>query len=224
MRSLQRMMVRMLWVVAVLVLAACSTTEIVGTWTDPEFTGKRIDSLLVIARVEDESLRRMFEDRFASALQDRGVNAVASYRVFPAMAELDKAGVEERAQKLGLRGVLIARLLETEKVEIQEPGYGPGYGPGFAPYRHPYRDSFYRWPDYYRSWHSYYGYGYGYPYAPTWTREATVFRLETNLYDTASDRLVWSARSETTTFESPEKKLDEVVREIIGKLEGSGLI
>ncbi|MBE0595985.1 MAG: hypothetical protein IH614_01800 [Desulfuromonadales bacterium] len=211
---LQLKMVRLAALLALVLLAACSTTEIVGSWKDPQF-GQAVGSMLVIARVEDESLRRMFEDRFATALQDQGVNAVASYRVFPTVAELDREEVEQKARKLHLQGVLISRLLGVEKVEIQQPAY--------SAYGHPYGDPFGRWPDYYRSWHSYYGYGYGYPYAPTWTREATLLRLETNLYDPVGDRLVWSARSETTTFVSVEEKIEEVVRELIRQLERDAL-
>jgi hypothetical protein len=219
MRSVTALTVRLLWLGAVLALAACSSTKIVGTWHDPD-AGESLASLLVIARIEEESLRRMFEDRFAAALQDRSVNAVASYRVFPDARDLSKEAVEKRARDLGLRGVLIARLLGQEKVEIREPAYGP--------YPYPY-DPFYGhalrgWPSYYRHWHSYYGYGYGYPYQPTLTREATLFRLEVNVYAAGSGNLVWSARTETLTYQTPEEKIGDVAKKVVRQLERDNLI
>ncbi len=200
-----------------LLLTSCSTTRITGTWKDPD--ARHFRSMLVAAGMENDLLRRLYEDRFATVLQSRGVNAVASYRVFPEMKKLRKEGVEKQVRELGLEGILITRLVETEKVERQRPVFEAyphlyGYSP-FYPY-----EPFYGFPPYYRSWYPYYGYRYGY----TETVRETIFVLETNLYNSDGGNLVWSARSETTTEKRSEEKVEEVAKKIVQQMDRSNLI
>jgi hypothetical protein len=217
MRVGHRLSLCQLFLAIALGVAACASTKVVATWTDPQFRGHGVRSLLVVARVEDESLRRSFEDRFATALQDRGIKALASYRVAPEAAGLEKETFEASASGIGAEGILIARLLGEERVEIWEPLYGldpyDGRFPGW-----PHRG----WP-YHRDW-PYPGFGYGYPYEPMISRQATLIHVEANLYTTAGPALVWSARTETLTFESTEEKIGEVAKRVVRQMIRDDLI
>ncbi|SDL41270.1 hypothetical protein SAMN05660860_00567 [Geoalkalibacter ferrihydriticus] len=196
-------------VALLMILSGCATTTMTGSWKDPEVT-QPVSSMLVIARFEEEFVRRTAEDGFAVSLQDRGVNAVASYRVFADATELDRQEVEAKAAGLGLEGFLIVRVLAQETVEETYSGrYHSAY---------PYYDPFFHRRSHFRSWHNYYGHGYYYPYAPTLTRETTVLRLEASLYRPGEEGLLWSARSETTTVVGIEERLDEIARKFVREL------
>lgn len=210
MTRLQRIRLGAAIVIVAFMLCACATTEITGSWKAQELT-RPVESMLVMVRIEEETLRRMTEDRFSTALQDWGVNAVASYRVFPETVELEKEKVEEKSRELDLEGFLIVRVLEKEQPETKDTGYGNPNPHGYS-----YRRGFHR-PHYHR-WHSYYGYGYGYPYARTYPRESTVLRLETVLYRPAGPGLVWSARTETSYIDGLEEKLDEIAYKVVDKM------
>ncbi|MDO3379273.1 hypothetical protein [Geoalkalibacter halelectricus] len=194
---------------ALLLLAGCATTRITESWQNLEVLDP-VASMLVIARFEEDFMRRIGEDYFATRLQERGVNAVASYRVFPEVAELDPEQVEQRAAELGLEAILVVRVLAQERVEEQYRGHYHSY--------YPFHDPFFHRRSHFRSWHRYYAHGYHYPYAPTLTREATVLRLEASLYRPGEEGLLWSVRTQTSTVGPIEERMDEIARKVVREM------
>ena len=59
-----------------LLVAACASTSLVNQWKSPEYTGAPLRKVLVLGVSEQPSVRRVFEDEFASRLTAAGVNAV----------------------------------------------------------------------------------------------------------------------------------------------------
>ena len=79
-------------------------------------------------------------------------------------------------------------------------------------------------PPYYDTWPSYYGYGYRYMYAPGYIAEDEYAVIETNLYETGHDKLVWAASSETMVSDSNQSMIKSYIGIMVDTMVGSGLL
>jgi hypothetical protein len=165
-------------------ISSCATTELKTVWKDDNYSGK-IKKVLVIGVIKRPALRRFFEQEFVQQLKARGTDAVAGFTVLPPDEEVDKNIIASKLKELGADGVLITRLVDKKTVET--------YIPGKVDYGHVY----YAPPIHYREWDSYYSRSYTAVYDPGYTVKNEVMIVETNLYEAASEKLVWSAISET---------------------------
>jgi len=160
--------------------AACATTELTSVWKDPAYQA-RPEKILVIGVAKRPQIRRLFEDEFVNQIKARGTDAIASYTVLPDLQQNDQAAIAAKVKELGADSVLITRLVNKKTVQVYVPGTT------YAP------------PPYYGTWSGYYGYGYSnmYMYSPGYVAEDQYAVVETNLYTTGDDKLVWTALSET---------------------------
>lgn len=161
-----------------LLLTACATTEINAIWKDPSYQA-RPARIMVIGVAKNPLNRRLFEDEFVQQIKARGTDAIASYTVLPDKQQDDQAAIAAKVKELDADSVLVTRLVNKKTVKI--------YVPGTVYYPPPY---YYTWPDYY-------GYSYRYIYSPAYVSENEYAVIETNLYETRNDKLVWAASSET---------------------------
>lgn len=99
----------------VLLLAGCSTpTSLRSAWYDSGFTAGPMKRILVVGVAGNTTDRRVFEDRFAQALNDVGVQGIPGYQFIDnaptATAEAFDAGVA----RSGADGLLLVRLLSVD--------------------------------------------------------------------------------------------------------------
>jgi len=170
-----------LWLVA-LVAAGCATTRISAVWTDETWHGEPFRKILVIGVSDNETRRRVFESEFADQLRARGSSGVPAYTLDLPPGPVDKDAIIARVKGLGIDGVLVTRLVDRKTVSVYHPPEQTVYiAPGA----------------YRRGWYPYWSSSYEYVTRPGYTVTEETGVVETNLYDTASERLVWSALSET---------------------------
>src|SRR5215212_1741630 len=106
-----------------LMLAGCAASSgLVNMWRDPEVPAASLRKVYVVSLRQDAARRRIMEDAFASALNERGVAATPSYRDFPA-ALPDTVQVAEAVQSGGFDAVLVISGLDTRTVQNYVPGY-----------------------------------------------------------------------------------------------------
>lgn len=109
----------------VLALAAtsggCASSNLVNLWRAPEIAAP-MEKMLVIAMKPNEGNRRILEDAVAAELAKHGVQAIASYTVFPDGMP-DTTAVVEHVRDEGLHGVLVAARLPTVERTQESPGY-----------------------------------------------------------------------------------------------------
>lgn len=194
-----------LFLIFLLMMTSCATTELKSVWKDDNYTGK-IKRVLVIGVIKRPGLKRFFEHEFVQQLEARGIDAVAGYTVLPTAEEVDKDIIGSKLKELNLDGVLIARLVDSKTVERYIPGdidYGNTYYPP---------------PAHYMGWPSYYARSYGVVYSPGYTVKNEVVIMETNLYEAGSEKLVWSALSETFVHDDSNKLIKSFVQVMIKKL------
>ena len=74
---------------------SCATkTELSGVWKSDSAAARPMSGILVIGIAENDLKRRSFEDGFAAALKEQGVDAVSSYQVLPNPDRLSKKSIQ----------------------------------------------------------------------------------------------------------------------------------
>jgi len=157
---------------------ACGTsTKLTAHWGDKEYEKGRIKKILILGIAKRESIRRIFEDDMVEKLEYYGVVGFPSSQLFPIGEKLDTTSFRLHFKNEGFDAVLTSELVSSDKEQRYEPGYGySGYGGGF---------------------YGNYGRSYNNMYSPGYTYTTTTIRIETNLYDTKTEKIIWSGISET---------------------------
>ena len=183
------------------ILHSCATTSMKNVWVDSNYEGK-LNKILVIGVIKNPGVKRFFEDDFVTQLKARGTESIAGYRVLQSDGEIDKQDLAEKIKELGADGVLITRLVDRKTVETYVPG-----------------TSYYTPPShYYGGWHNHYHRSYNYVYEPGYTIKDEVIVVETNLYEASSEKLVWSAISETFREGSDNTLISSFIKVMIDNL------
>jgi hypothetical protein len=169
-----------------LMMSFCGPTQkITSSWADPEAKSKGpYTKVFVVTLSPNSNANFDIEGQMANTLIERGFKVVRSTDIFPPnfsiTKDLSREQLTEAIAKRGCDAVLILALLDSKKVESYHPGtvYAPvNYG-------------------YYGSYYGYYNYCYPQVYSPGYYSVDKTFYLETNMYDLASDKLLWSVQSE----------------------------
>lgn len=190
-----------------LLAAACApSTKILKSWVDPSLPPGTLKKVLVLGVARNSTLRRSYEDAFVAALKDRGVEGVPSYEWAPDVSTIDRDAIAARVREEGVTQVLVTRVVNRQKVETYQPptvstvGVSP-YGPGW-----------------YGGWYPYYSVGFSYVSSPGYVTVHDVVSLETNLYDSASEKLIWSGLSETWVETTPDRNIQPVIGTLIYRM------
>lgn len=204
---------------AVLILSAfllggCSTTRVTGVWKKSDYVGGPFQSILVVGLTKDESNKSIWEDIMAAQLRQNGVNAATGAKCFPGDTDITKTEILDYVRDKGIDAVLLTRLVDIRKEKAYYPPTGYYYG--F------YDDYYYGGP--YHRYYNHFGSFYDRVYTPGYTTTYTIVVLETNLYDTRSQELVWSMSSDTFDPASADKLARSVSKKVVKALQNYNLI
>jgi hypothetical protein len=188
-----------------MLITACATTRLTSAWKDPSYQGQP-RKIMVIAVARKPLNKRIFEDEFVSQLKARGTNAVASYTVMPDAKQADHAVITAKMKEQGADAVLISRLASKKTVFTYVPS------------------SVYYPPNYYGNWRDYYGYSSQAVYTPGYTFEDEYALMEANLYDAGSDKLIWSAASETEILGSDQNQIRSYIGVMVNAMADEKLL
>ena len=194
-----------LLILAAMLVTACATTQLNSVWKDPSYQ-TRPARVMVIGVAKKPLKRRLFEDEFVVQLKAHGTEAIASYTVLPDKKQDDQVVIAAKVKELGADTVLITRQVSKKTVKTYVPG------------------TIYYPPPYYGTWPDYYGYGYRYMYSPGYIAEDEFAVIETNLYETRNDKLVWAASSETVMSDSNQSLIKTYVGVMVNAMAGHGLL
>jgi hypothetical protein len=164
-----------------------------------------MNQMLVIGIAESDIKRRNFEDSFAAALGEQGIDAVSSYSILPNPERLSKDSIQRAIRGRGFQGVVVTRLVQIDEHEKYVP------------------PKTYVSPNYYgRGLYGYYGRSYDVVHQPGYTVSTTIVRLETHLYDASSAELVWAAHSDTFNPKSIDDGIESVTEKLSKRLAADG--
>lgn len=199
-------------ILVVFFLTGCGDTRVTGVWKKSDFVGQPFQSILVVGLAKDESNTNIWEDIMADQLKQNGVNATTSTKCFPRDNDITKGEILNYVKDKGMDAVLVTRLVDTK----EEKGYYPPTGGSY------YGGGYYGGPRhrYYNNFGTY----YDTVYTPGYTTTYTTVILETNLYDAASQELVWSMSSDTFDPASSNKLSQSVSKKVVKALQKDNLI
>ncbi len=193
-------------------LGACASSRITNVWYDREHPHPPVRKVLVLGVAKSERDRRLFEDALVRALKRDGVAAESAARILPPSREPTRRMIVDAVRRHGFDTVLITRV-----VAVDEQSY---YYPPTSTYT-------YSPPPMYRDMWAYYPRVYdSYSTTPGYSVKVQTVRLESNLYDSATSKLIWSAASDLYDPRSEDlgKVFDELARRFLKSLEQSGLV
>lgn len=187
-------------IAAVSMLCACATRP-TAEWQDDSYSGP-IRDVLIIGVSEQQTNRRIFEDTFVNELRERNVVATASATVLEADEKISKETVETAIAGKSIDTVLVTRLLGVEdRQSYHEPTTAR----------------------YYRGYYTYYSQSWNYANSGYY-RQYQVLKLETNVYDVKTNRLVWSMQSESVDPQSATQVIEDQIKLVIDTLSDRGLL
>jgi len=156
--------------------------------------------------------RQTVETDLDNLLLEKGVNAQSSFDILPPgfkSSGVDKEEVLTKIRELGSDAILTVAVLDQTNETRYVPGstmYSPmGYG-------------------YYGRFWGYYNYYNPVMYDPGYYTTDKNYYLEANLYDAATEELVWSSQSETTNPSSIETFSRSFSTTVINQLIKDGLL
>ena len=187
--------------ITLFLLSACATTTTTNVWRDQTYGGP-VKKILVMGISQKKGIQRFFEDEFVRQLRERGTDGVAGYSILPYDEKMDKNFIAAKARELGADTVLVARPLSRKT----ERSYVPG--------------QVYAVPGSYSRWGSYYGHAY----SPGYVVEDEYVFIETNLYDVATEKLIWAAESETIILATDQELIKSFISTMVAKLASDKLI
>ena len=167
-----------------------SSTKLTAHWADKEYVKGNVKKVLVFGIAKRDGVRRIFEDDMVKKLAYYGVTGVQSYLVFPMEQKLDTTTFRLHFKNEGFDVVLTSQLISADKEQHYESGYTGAY---------PYAGA--------RGFYGYYGSSYDYMYSQGYSYTTTTLKIETHLYDTKSEKLIWTGLSDTF---NPSDEMDAI--------------
>lgn len=184
---------------------SCASTKLTSVWNDKGYNGGTLNKIMIVGVSEKISNRRIFEDELAEQLKSRGTDAISSAAVTPADQELNVELIRAAAKKQKVDAVLVTHL---EGVKEESVYYAPAANPNS------YQNRF----DYYYLRVQQRAASGGY------TAKYQKVLLESNLYETATEKLLWTAASETFDPKSVNELVKSLSELILNSMKDSGLI
>jgi hypothetical protein len=188
-------------VVAITVLAGgCAATQVRNQWKDPSWAGPPATSVLVVGISRSETTRRLFEDTFVKELQADGLTATASYTQV-AGGQDNTPQLTQLVKSSHADIVLATRVQSTQQKTDVSPGYvAPPYG------------GFWGW------------YGSAWMAEPPLVSQYEVVTLETTVWDTRTEKLIWSITTERVASKNIPAATVQLAQTLIPRMKAQGII
>jgi hypothetical protein len=185
-----------------LCLVGCGpSTKITASWLNEQQT-PQINRVLIIAVSKNKISRRLWEDSFVKQFAAKNIKALASYTIEAEPIPPEEESVLQIVQKAKADTVIITHLIDSKTTTTWHPG-----SVHYAP------------TAFYHGMYGYYNAAYRAVYTPPTSTTRTVVRLETNMYDAASTRLLWAAQSSTVNPKLLKTEYESIVKTIMADLE-----
>ena len=190
---------------ATLFYSGCASTPmLVSQWRNPAYESPSFKRIAVSCGDGHISIRRNCEDEFVAQLRGAGVDALPSYRSFPADAKIDETKVKQMAKEVGADGALIVRSIGVEEKTEVSPSYFPS--PGFGIFGRHVSATWYGW--------------YGAPRVSRYEE----YTSEATLNDLKKNEVVWTGTLKTTAPDNVDSAIKTYVGNVIGALKEKNLL
>jgi hypothetical protein len=181
---------------------------LITTWKNSEYAGGYLEGIFLVMLSDNTENRKAFENVFVKAFEKNGVNAVSSLSVIPVGEEKNEDTVKAEASKLGMNAIFVTNLISVGERAIYRPSpTGPSRGsPGISMFSYDYQNI------------------YDYAYDPGYYKRQKYVKLESKLYETATEKLIWSVSSETIEPQSINDVIVKLSKAVMKNLKENQLI
>ena len=180
---------RALLAAAALALSACASTNLTSKWADPALGTTKFGRIVAVFQHPDGAFRRSLEDAMVRSIP----NATPAYRVVDDADIRDEKRAAGMFRSAGFDAVVLMRVVSLDKETTYVPATMHG---GAMPYGRMAGG---------------YSYGWARVYEPGYLRTDRILTVGTSVYDLASEKLVWTSRSETFNPDELPKLVGDVV-------------
>lgn len=187
--------------------AAPAGTNFVRRWKITEGPPPTLHKILVLALTENYIIRQHFEDEVEVQLAKAGAEGIKSHMVMPPRNEASEDEILQRIRESPLDAVMVVRPVEVRTETEEVPGT-LAYVPS---------------PMYY-SFGPYWHWAYGAAYTPGYMKESTIAQVETNVYNSKNEALMWSGVSETILQKDMEKDAKSLAKALVKQLKKDGFL
>lgn len=189
---------------------AAPKVKLSRSWANPGSESRKFQKLVVVAIASTPELRREYEQAFVDEFQLRSVSAVAS-STMDSQSRLDRLALNERLRKDGVDALVVVRLVD--------PGtFGENYSSATSEVGPP--------VIYHGGWHGYYAAGVRTAASSGFAAPNQAYRIETCMYDSKNDNLVWSGLSMLTVSraDAPASEVKPHVATLVSGMERHKLV
>ncbi len=200
----------------VLFLSGCSTsTKITGSWVDPSIKQQpeKINSIFIATLSRKIDFRTKLENAMAAQIEQRNIKTIKSAEFFNPEFYQTKPSKEVLLSKIketGVDAILTVSIINKDS----ETRYVPGT-------RRYYPSPAFGW---YGNFYMYYNYWYPSFSDPGYYVTDKTYFLETNLYDEKTEKLIWSAQSETMNPSSVDSFVQRYPEILIKQMVKDGIL
>ncbi|MDR0364789.1 MAG: hypothetical protein LBH92_07220 [Bacteroidales bacterium] len=178
-------------------LSGCKSTQLVNVWRDAD-ANQEYHNLAVIAFINDDNARTVIEQKIVNIFENSGVKMMKANAIVHESDYVSPEVIEQALKDKGIDGVLILRPVGVDKDVTVNSGVYAVY-PGWN------------------------GFFYGGYYPPS-VYTTTTFKIQNELYDIATDKMIWSAQTNTMDPEDIQTMGEEIGDAVFYSLRDNGLI
>lgn len=209
---------------ASLLFAGCSNTKLLRSWENKEEIPKQFEHLAIAALTPNNSNRYITERAIVDHLKKEGIKAMPTYEALPFAGRIGELAKDAGGAE-GIKKIVRAKMAEhnfdglmvltvfNKKIEdrwVNDRTYAP-YGAGYYGVPFGYAGRYY----------DYYHYSMGAMYNDGYYVEDVTYYIECNLYDVASEQMLWSGQISIKNIEDMDAEADElayiITRQLMSK-------
>lgn len=181
-------------------LAGCASTALRDSWVNPDFRGGAFQTWLVVGAGTNPAGRRIFEDIMVSKIEARGARAVQGHRFLPD-GQASEAQLTAAVAQSGADALMLVRVRGVDTRTQVSTTFVPsrGFGPGM------------------------WGFYSGWVAIPE-VNQYRIAHVETSVFETRTQQLVWTGLSETFDPASIRQETPGFADVILNALAQRGMI
>ncbi len=178
-------------------LSACSSLKVQETWYNPAKVGSHYQKLMVLFITPDENRRKMVENIVVDELGRNGVRGVACHTYVKDLDKAHRDDVVAAVRETGADGVITMQAVSVGDQTVTQQGVPSGAVYGTA--------------------------GNGY-YSLPGSGSFLKANLQTNLYDSQTAQVVWTATIKTFDAENEARVSRDLARFFVERLRRDGFL
>jgi len=188
---------------------SCSvrTTDLTDSHTWTENQSGDIQKILVVGVSGNHSVRNLFEKEMKARLEKLGITAVRSLEKMPRDAAIERDAFAEYFSNEQIDAILVSMVDSVENVGVYSEG---------LEYEQP--------PLAVNSYYDYYTRAYYNVSEPGHFDYAKILRVESNLFDTKTEQVIWQCHSKSFNKDNAEKVIDDLTKLLAKAMKEDGIV